>query len=155
METTILGATGMHVSRICLGCMSYGTPSWRPWVLDEEAARPFFVRAIEAGINFFDTSDMYSLGVSEEVTGRLLREIGDLDQCVIATKVCFPAKPGRTTRALAQAHPASLRGFSPTPRRRHHRPLPAPSPRPPHPHGGDPCAPSTTWCARARCAISA
>ena len=62
METVKLGATGLKVSRICLGCMSYGSPGWRPWVLDEEAARPFFRRAIEAGINFFDTADVYSQG---------------------------------------------------------------------------------------------
>jgi len=70
MEYTTLGATGVTVSRICLGCMSYGTSEWRPWVLDEEEARPFFRKAIESGINFFDTADMYSRGVSEEVTGR-------------------------------------------------------------------------------------
>ena len=92
METTILGRTGMRVSRLCLGCMSYGTPEWRPWVLDENQARPFFKRALEAGINFFDTSDMYSLGVSEEVTGRMLREMGNLDECVIATNVFFPPR---------------------------------------------------------------
>src|ERR1039458_2455693 len=76
MKYTTLGRTGVTVSRLCLGCMSYGTPSWRPWVLDEKAAQPFFRRALEAGINFFDTADMYSLGVSEEVTGRALREFG-------------------------------------------------------------------------------
>ena len=70
--------------------MSYGSPTWRPWVLDEEHARPFFKRAIEVGINFFDTSDMYSLGVSEEITGRALREFGRLDEIVIATKVFYP-----------------------------------------------------------------
>jgi aryl-alcohol dehydrogenase-like predicted oxidoreductase len=70
--------------------MSYGSPAWRPWVLDEGAARPFFKRAIELGINFFDTSDMYSLGVSEEITGRALREFGNLDEIVIATKVFYP-----------------------------------------------------------------
>jgi len=72
--------------------MSYGSPTWRPWVLDEAAARPFFRRALELGINFFDTSDMYSLGVSEEVTGRALREYGRLDELVIATKVYFPMR---------------------------------------------------------------
>ena len=69
MEYTFLGRKGVKVSRICLGCMSYGTSKWRPWVLDEKDATPFFKRAIEAGINFFDTADMYSLGVIEEVTG--------------------------------------------------------------------------------------
>jgi aryl-alcohol dehydrogenase-like predicted oxidoreductase len=70
--------------------MSYGSPAWRPWVLDEEHAQPFFRRAIELGINFFDTSDMYSLGVSEEITGRALRKFGRLDEIVIATKVFYP-----------------------------------------------------------------
>ncbi len=74
MQYAYLGRTGMRVSRIGLGCMSYGSPRWRPWVLDETQSRPFFQRAIEAGINFFDTADMYSLGASEEVTGRWLRE---------------------------------------------------------------------------------
>ncbi len=114
MQTTILGRTGMRVSRLCLGCMSYGTPEWRPWVLDENQARPFFKRALEAGINFFDTSDMYSLGVSEEVTGRLLRELGELDECVIATKVFFPPNDrpnmgGLSRKHIQQACEASLR----------------------------------------------
>ena len=78
MQTTILGRTGMRISRICLGCMSYGSSDWRPWVLDEHQARPFFKRALESGINFFDTSDIYSLGASEEVTGKLLREMANL-----------------------------------------------------------------------------
>ena len=68
MQYTHLGRTGMKVSRICLGCMSYGSPGWRPWVLDADASAPFFRRAVEAGINFFDTADMYSLGASEEVS---------------------------------------------------------------------------------------
>ena len=85
MKYTYLGTTGVKVSRICLGCMSYGTPKWRPWVLDEADAQPFFRTAIESGINFFDTADMYSLGVSEEVTGRALREFGNLDEIVIAS----------------------------------------------------------------------
>src|SRR5207237_143906 len=75
MQYTTLGATGLTVSRICLGCMSYGNPGWRPWVLSDADARPFFKGAIELGINFFDTADMYSLGVSEEVTGRALRDL--------------------------------------------------------------------------------
>ncbi|HPG26298.1 MAG TPA: aldo/keto reductase [Myxococcota bacterium] len=114
MQTTILGRTGMRVSRLCLGCMSYGTPDWRPWVLDEKASRPFFERALEAGINFFDTSDMYSQGVSEEVTGRLLREMADLDELVIATKVFFPHSDrpnqgGLSRKHIQQACEASLR----------------------------------------------
>jgi aryl-alcohol dehydrogenase-like predicted oxidoreductase len=85
-----LGRSGLQVSRIGIGCMSYGAPAWRPWVLDEAAARPFFARALEAGINFFDTADMYSMGVSEQVTGRWLKEMGRRDELVIATKVNFP-----------------------------------------------------------------
>jgi aryl-alcohol dehydrogenase-like predicted oxidoreductase len=109
-----LGATGMKVSRLCLGCMSYGSPSWRPWVLDEAAAAPFFRRAIEAGINFFDTADMYSLGASEEVTGRLLREYGKRDEIVLATKVFFPPNDrpnmgGLSRKHIQQACDASLR----------------------------------------------
>jgi hypothetical protein len=74
MEYANLGKTGLKVSRICLGAMSYGSSKWRKWVLDEEESRPFFKRAIELGINFFDTADMYSSGLSEEVTGRALRD---------------------------------------------------------------------------------
>ena len=70
MEYVNLGKTGLKVSRLCLGCMTYGTSKWRDWVLNEEESRPFFKRAIEAGINFFDTANVYSDGVSEEVTGR-------------------------------------------------------------------------------------
>ena len=104
MRFTSLGRTGMSVSRLCLGCMSYGASAWRPWVLDEDAARPFFRRAIEAGINFFDTADMYSLGVSEEVTGRALREFGQLDELVIATKVYWPMGEGPNMRGLSRKH---------------------------------------------------
>src|SRR5881394_4600973 len=74
MHYVNLGKTGLRVSRLCLGTMTYGSSKWRPWVLDEDAARPFFQRAIEAGINFFDTADMYSVGMSETVVGRALRE---------------------------------------------------------------------------------
>jgi aryl-alcohol dehydrogenase-like predicted oxidoreductase len=104
MEYTQLGRTGVTVSKICLGCMSYGTPDWRPWVLTEEQTRPFFRRAVEAGINFFDTADMYSLGASEEVTGRLLREYANLDECVIATKVFFAASKGPNMGGLSRKH---------------------------------------------------
>ena len=75
MEYVRLGNTGLKVSRLCLGTMTYGTPKWRPWVLDEAASRPFLARALEHGINFFDTADMYSRGVSEEVLGRALKEL--------------------------------------------------------------------------------
>jgi aryl-alcohol dehydrogenase-like predicted oxidoreductase len=115
MHYTRLGQSGLVVSRICLGCMSYGDPQWRPWVLDERAAQPFFRRAIELGINFFDTADMYSLGVSEEITGRALREYGRLDEIVIGTKVFFgmrglaPNMGGLNRKHVIQASEASLR----------------------------------------------
>jgi aryl-alcohol dehydrogenase-like predicted oxidoreductase len=104
MKYTLLGRTGVTVSRICLGCMSYGTPEWRPWVHDEEASAPFFKRAIEAGINFFDTADMYSLGVGEEVTGKWLREYGNLDEIIIGTKVFFPMNERPNMGGLSRKH---------------------------------------------------
>ena len=104
MEYTRLGNTGLKVSRICLGMMSYGTPKWRPWVLDEEASRPQIQRAVELGINFFDTADMYSLGVSEEVTGRALKDFASRDQVVIASKVFFPMSDRPTDKGLSRHH---------------------------------------------------
>jgi 1-deoxyxylulose-5-phosphate synthase len=104
MQYRRLGQTGMTVSRICLGCMSYGSSSWRPWVLNEEAARPFFRQALDVGINFFDTADMYSLGVSEEITGRALREMARLEEIVIATKVFWPMGPGQNMAGLSRKH---------------------------------------------------
>ena len=99
MKYTTLGRTGLQVSRLCLGCMSYGSRSWRSWVLEADEAKPFFRRAIELGINFFDTADMYSLGASEEVTGRWLREFGRLEELVIATKVFHPMRDGAQNMA--------------------------------------------------------
>ena len=90
MKYSNLGKTGLKVSRICLGMMTYGTPTWRDWVLTEEQSRPFVQRAVELGINFFDTADMYSMGVSEQVTGKLLREFTKREEVVVATKVYFP-----------------------------------------------------------------
>ena len=90
MDYVRLGASGLKVSRLCLGCMTYGASSWRPWVLEEEASRPFFRAAVEGGINFFDTADMYSNGQSEVVTGRALKEFARREETVIATKVFFP-----------------------------------------------------------------
>jgi aryl-alcohol dehydrogenase-like predicted oxidoreductase len=84
--------------------MSYGTPEWRPWVHDEAASAPFFKKAIEAGINFFDTADMYSIGVSEEVTGKWLREYGNLDEIVIGTKVFFPMNDRPNMGGLSRKH---------------------------------------------------
>ena len=105
MEYVNLGTTGLKVSRICLGMMSYGTPEWRDWVLDEEASRPFIKRALELGINFFDTADMYSQGVSEEVTGRALRDFARREEVVVATKVYFPTDPDDpNARGLSRKH---------------------------------------------------
>ena len=84
--------------------MSYGDPAWRPWVLDEAAARPFFRRAVEAGINFFDTADMYSMGVSESITGRLVRELMPRDEAVFATKVHFAMSPRPNMGGLSRKH---------------------------------------------------
>jgi aryl-alcohol dehydrogenase-like predicted oxidoreductase len=84
--------------------MSYGSSKWRPWVLNEDAARPFFRQAIERGINFFDTADMYSLGVSEEVTGRALRAMAKLEEIVIATKVFWPMSEGQNMSGLSRKH---------------------------------------------------
>lgn len=104
MEYVNLGRSGLKVSRICLGMMTYGTPEWREWVLDEEQSRPFVRRALELGINFFDTADMYSLGVSEEVTGRALRDFARREEVVLATKVFFHIGQGPNGRGLSRKH---------------------------------------------------
>ena len=105
MEYTRLGSTGVQVSRICLGMMSYGSPSWRDWVLDLDDARPLIRSAVDAGVIFFDTADMYSEGVSEEVTGTLLREaFPRRDDYVLATKVFNPMGPGPNDRGLSRKH---------------------------------------------------
>ena len=104
MQYVNLGKSGLKVSRICLGTMTYGTPTWRPWVLDEAASRPFLQRAIELGITFFDTADMYSVGVSEEVVGRALRDFARRDQVVIATKAFFPLGDGPNDGGLSRTH---------------------------------------------------
>jgi aryl-alcohol dehydrogenase-like predicted oxidoreductase len=104
MEYTNLGRSGLKVSRICLGMMSYGDPAWREWVLAEPEAEPFVRRALEAGINFFDTANMYSRGVSEEITGRLLRKYANRDEVVIATKVFFPTGDRPNQGGLSRKH---------------------------------------------------
>jgi aryl-alcohol dehydrogenase-like predicted oxidoreductase len=104
MDYVRLGTTGLKVSRICLGMMSYGTSQWRDWVLDEDESRPFIQRALELGINFFDTADMYSLGVSEEVTGRALKDFARRDEVVIATKVFNPMNDTPNGRGLSRKH---------------------------------------------------
>ena len=104
MQYVNLGRTGLKVSRLCLGAMTYGDPKWRPWILPEEAGRPILQRAIEHGINFFDTADMYSLGASEEVLGRALRDFSSRDKVVIATKAFFPTSDDPNDRGLSRKH---------------------------------------------------
>ncbi len=105
MDTVNLGRTGTKVSRIALGCMTYGSPVWRPWVLDEAASLPFYRQAWENGINFFDTADIYSDGVSEEVLGRALRTLAiPRQQVVIATKLFLPMGPSSNERGLSAKH---------------------------------------------------
>jgi aryl-alcohol dehydrogenase (NADP+) len=104
MQYMNLGNTGLKVSRICLGMMSYGTSKWRDWVLDEVDSRPFIHRALELGINFFDTADIYSLGVSEEVTGRVLKDFAKRDEVVLATKVFFPLSEKPNMGGLSRKH---------------------------------------------------
>ncbi|MFP4373586.1 MAG: aldo/keto reductase [Spirochaetaceae bacterium] len=104
MEYTRLGSTGTKVSRICLGCMSYGTPEWREWVLSEEDSMPFFRRAVEAGINFFDTADMYSKGESERVLGKAMKKYAKRDNVVLATKVYFPTADHPNAKGLSRKH---------------------------------------------------
>jgi aryl-alcohol dehydrogenase (NADP+) len=104
MQYVKLGSTGLEVSRICLGCMSYGSPGagTHPWSLDDDAARPFFRRAVEAGINFFDTANVYSAGTSEEITGRALADYANRDEIVLATKVHSRMRPGPNGAGLSR-----------------------------------------------------
>ena len=105
MEYTHLGKSGLKVSRLCLGMMTYGSSKWRKWVLDEEQALPFVKRALEAGINFFDTADMYSAGASEEVLGNTIRTCGvKRESVVVATKVFNPMSDEVNDRGLSRKH---------------------------------------------------
>ncbi len=105
MEYVNLGTTGLRVSRLCLGVMTYGSKKWREWVLEEEESRPFLRRALEHGINFFDTADMYSLGESERILGRALRDFGPgRDKVVIATKVFNAMSEDPNDRGLSRKH---------------------------------------------------
>jgi 1-deoxyxylulose-5-phosphate synthase len=105
MDYVSLGSSGLKVSRLCLGAMTYGSKRWREWVLEEEESRPFLRRALELGINFFDTADMYSAGVSEEILGRALRDFGPgRDRVVIATKVFQPMGDDPNLRGLSRKH---------------------------------------------------
>ncbi len=99
-----LGSTGLKVSGLCLGTMSFGSPAWRPWVLDEAASLPLIQRAIEHGINFFDTADMYSNGASEEILGRAVRRFARREEVVIATKVFYPVGDAPNDRGLSRKH---------------------------------------------------
>ena len=103
MDYVRLGNSGLKVSRLCLGTMTYGTSQWRPWVLDEAASRPFIARALEHGINFFDTADMYSQGESEVLVGKALRRVRS--RVVIASKAgyCLPTR--RRFRSSMSWHP--------------------------------------------------
>ena len=114
MQYTRLGGTGLEVSRLCLGCMSFGDTSWQPWLLNERQSQPFFKAAVEHGINFFDTADIYSLGISEEITGRALRRYARMDQIVLASKVFFPLEEapncgGLSRKNIIQSCEASLK----------------------------------------------
>src|SRR5947207_9393621 len=101
MEYVRLGTSGLRVSRICLGMMSYGSPLWRAWMLEEDAAEPIIRRAFELGVTFFDTADVYSMGVSERITGRLLHKFfARREDYVLATKVCSPTGSGPNDRGL-------------------------------------------------------
>ncbi len=105
MEYARLGDTGLKVSRICLGMMSFGDPGWRDWVLPEEEAEPLVKAAAEGGVNFFDTANVYSLGVSEEITGNLLGKIfSRREDFVVATKVFFPMRSGPNDGGLSRGH---------------------------------------------------
>ncbi|HEY9476470.1 MAG TPA: aldo/keto reductase [Mycobacteriales bacterium] len=105
MEYTKLGRTGLEVSRLCLGCMSYGEPNQgnQPWSLGEEQSRPFIQRALESGINFFDTANVYSNGSSEQILGRALADFAERDEVVIATKVHGRMRPGPNGGGLSRA----------------------------------------------------
>ena len=105
MDYMNLGSTGTKVSRLCMGTMTYGSKKWREWVLEEEDARPLIRRAVEAGINFFDCADMFSLGVSDEITGRALKDFGpSRDELIITTKVFNQMSSDPNDRGLSRKH---------------------------------------------------
>jgi len=104
MDYVRFGKTGMRVSRLCLGCMTYGSAKWRDWVLDEEASQPYFREALERGINFFDTADVYSLGVSEEIVGRALKAQAKRHEVVVATKVHGKMGESANSGGLSRKH---------------------------------------------------
>jgi len=104
MEYVRFGSTGMKVSKLCLGCMTYGSTDWRKWVLNEDESRPFIQKALDMGINFFDTADMYSYGASEEILGKTLLKYASRDDVVIATKVFNPMSDKPNDKGLSRKH---------------------------------------------------
>ena len=104
MKYTRMGNTGLKVSRLCLGTLTYGDPKWQDWILDEEESRPFFKKALELGINFFDTANTYSKGRSEEITGRALKDMAKRDEVIISTKVYNPMSDDPNARGLSRKH---------------------------------------------------
>lgn len=104
MNYVRLGNSGLKVSRLCLGCMTYGDPAWRPWVLRKDEARPFIREALEAGINFLDTANVYSGGESERIVGRAVKDFARRDDVVIATKAFFPMSDKPNDRSLSRKH---------------------------------------------------
>lgn len=104
MNYVRLGNSGLKVSRLCLGCMTYGDPAWRPWVLKEDVARPFIREALEAGINFLDTANVYSGGESERIVGRAVKDFARREDVVIATKAFFPMSDKPNDRGLSRKH---------------------------------------------------
>ena len=101
MEYVRFGKTGMKVSRLCLGCMTYGSTKWRDWVLEEEASRPFIKEALESGINFFDTANIYNAGASETILGQILK--GRRDKVILASKVAAKMGPGAVSMSFGSA----------------------------------------------------
>ena len=104
MQHVQLGRCGLRVSRLCLGAFGFGDPGWQAWVLDEARARPVIRRALELGITFFDTADMYSNGESEAVLGRVLRDSARREEVVVCTKAFHPTGPGANERGLSRRH---------------------------------------------------
>jgi 1-deoxyxylulose-5-phosphate synthase len=106
MKYVGLGQSSLKVSRIALGMMTFGTSEWRPWVLGEEGARPIVQRAVELGINMFDTADMYSAGVSEQITGKLLRDLARRDEIVIATSIIRSTSSSKAATRVHRSRPS-------------------------------------------------
>ncbi|HGE2347375.1 aldo/keto reductase [Pseudomonas aeruginosa] len=104
MDYVRLGSAGLKVSRLCVGCMTYGDPVWRPWVLREDQSRPLIRQALEAGINFFDTANIYSMGESERIVGQAIRDFAQREEVVIATKAFFPMSEKPNDQGLSRKH---------------------------------------------------